>query len=152
MKLRRKLMNILVVNGPNLNFLGIREPEIYGKQSYNDLVNFLLAYGNLNQVDIEVYQSNSEGEIIDIIQNHYHRFDGMVINPAAYTHYSYAIYDCIKSIPIPTIEVHLSNIFEREPFRKISVIEAACVAKFYGKGFNSYIEAINHLQKGSAKK
>jgi 3-dehydroquinate dehydratase-2 len=145
-------MNILVVNGPNLNFLGLREPEIYGKQSYNDLVNFLLAYGNLNQIDIEVYQSNSEGEIIDIIQDNYHRFDAMVINPAAYTHYSYAIYDCIKSIPIPTVEVHLSNINKRESFRKISVTEAACVAKFYGKGFNSYIEAINYLQEGSAKK
>jgi 3-dehydroquinate dehydratase-2 len=142
-------MNILVVNGPNLNFLGKREPEIYGRQSYNDLVNFILAYGELNKIEIEVYQSNSEGEIIDIIQNNYHRFDGLVINPAAYTHYSYAIFDCIKSIPIPTVEVHLSNIMEREPFRKISVIEPACVARFYGKGFNSYLEAINFFQKGS---
>ncbi|HPJ23592.1 MAG TPA: type II 3-dehydroquinate dehydratase [Bacillota bacterium] len=140
-------MNILVVNGPNLNFLGIREPEIYGKQSYYDLVNFLLAYGELHRIDIEVYQSNHEGEIIDIIQNNYLRFDGLVINPAAFTHYSYAIYDCIKSINIPAVEVHLSDITQREDFRKISVIEPACVAKFYGKGFNSYIEAINHLQK-----
>ncbi len=141
-------MNILVVNGPNLNFLGIREPEIYGKQSYYDLVNFLLAYGEMNDLHIEVYQSNSEGEIIDIIQNNYSRFDGLVINPAAYTHYSYAIYDCIKSISIPAIEVHLSDIYSREDFRKSSVIEPACVAKFYGKGFNSYTEAINYLIKG----
>ena len=140
-------MNILVVNGPNLNFLGIREPEIYGKQSYYDLVNFLLAYGELHRIDIEVYQSNHEGEIIDIIQNNYLRFDGLVINPAAFTHYSYAIYDCIKSINIPAVEVHLSDITQREDFRKISVIEPACIAKFYGKGFNSYIEAINYLQK-----
>ncbi len=141
-------MNILVVNGPNLNFLGKREPEIYGKQSYNDLVNFILAFGEMNDIYIEVYQSNSEGEIIDIIQDNYHRFDGLVINPAAYTHYSYAIFDCIKSICIPTVEVHLSNIKDREDFRKISVIEPACVAQYYGKGFNSYLEAINHLRKG----
>ena len=140
-------MNILIVNGPNLNFLGLREPEIYGKQSYNDLVNFLLSYGGMNHIEIEVYQSNSEGEIIDIIQNNYQRFDALIINPAAYTHYSYAIYDCIKSIDIPTVEVHLSDIYKRESFRKTSVIEPACVKKFYGKGFNSYIEAINFLQK-----
>ncbi|XFA98399.1 type II 3-dehydroquinate dehydratase [Candidatus Izemoplasma sp. B36] len=140
-------MNILIVNGPNLNFLGLREPEIYGKKSYNDLVNFLLAYGNMNRVEIEVYQSNCEGEIINIIQNNYQRFDALIINPAAYTHYSYAIYDCIKSINIPTVEVHLSDIYKRESFRKISVIEPACVSKFYGKGFNSYIEAINFLRK-----
>jgi len=144
-------MNILVVNGPNLNFLGKREPEIYGKQSYNDLVNFLLAYGEKSKVSVEVYQSNSEGEIIDIIQDNYHRFDGLVINPAAYTHYSYAIYDCIKSISTPTVEVHLSNIKNREDFRKMSVIEPACIAKFYGKGFNSYIEAIKFLQKEDKK-
>jgi len=141
-------MNILVVNGPNLNFLGIREPEIYGRQSYNDLVNFLLAYGDLHNIYIEVYQSNSEGEIIDIIQNNYQRFDGLVINPGAYTHYSYAIYDCLKSIPLSAVEVHLTDIYSREDFRKISVIEPACVSKFYGKGFNSYIDAINHLIKG----
>ena len=140
-------MNILIVNGPNLNFLGLREPEIYGKQSYNDLVNFLLAYGKMNHVEIEVYQSNCEGEIINIVQNNYHRFDALIINPAAYTHYSYAIYDCVKSINIPTVEVHLSDIYKREEFRKISVIEHACISKFYGKGFNSYIEAINFLQK-----
>lgn len=145
-------MNILVVNGPNLNFLGKREPEIYGNQSYHDLVNFLLDYGREHNVFIEVYQSNSEGEIIDIIQNNYHRFDGLVINPAAYTHYSYAIYDCIKSISIPTIEVHLSDIKNREPFRSISVIAPACQGQIYGKGFQSYIEAIKLLQtKGEQK-
>lgn len=141
-------MNILIVNGPNLNFLGIREPEIYGKASYNDLVNHILDYTENNGIYTEIYQSNSEGEIIDIIQNNYSRFDALIINPAAYTHYSYAIYDCIKSIPIPTIETHLSNITERESFRKISVISEACVAQIYGKGFDSYIEAINYLEKG----
>ena len=140
-------MNILIVNGPNLNFLGIREPEIYGNKSYNDLVNYLLAYGENNKIDIDVYQSNHEGEIIDIIQNNYERFDALIINPAAFTHYSYAIYDCLKSIDIPAVEVHLSDIKNRESFRKISVVESACVAKFYGDGFNSYINAIKFLQK-----
>lgn len=140
-------MNILIVNGPNLNFLGKREVEIYGKESYNDLVNFLLKYGEENSIYIEVYQSNSEGEIIDIIQNQNHRFNAIIINPAAYTHYSYAIYDCIKSVNIPTVEVHLSNINEREDFRKISVTAPACIAQISGKGFNSYIEAIKLIQK-----
>ncbi len=142
-------MNILIVNGPNLNFLGIREPDIYGKKSYNDLVNFLLSYGTTKMIEIEVYQSNSEGEIIDIIQSNYTRFDALIINPAAFTHYSYAIYDCVKSINIPAVEVHLSNVMDREDFRKISVIEPACLAKFYGKGFNSYIEAIEFIKEGS---
>lgn len=145
-------MNILVVNGPNLNFLGIREPSIYGKQSYHDLVNFILAYGEMNHIYVEVYQSNCEGEIIDLIQNNYQRFDGLVINPAAYTHYSYAIYDCIQSIPIPTVEVHLSDIHHREPFRKVSVIKPACISQISGKGFNSYTEAINLLKEGSITK
>lgn len=140
-------MNILVVNGPNLNFLGIREPDIYGKKSYNDLVNYILAYGEMNQIYIEVYQSNYEGELINLIQNNYQRFDGLVINPAAYTHYSYAIYDCIKSISIPTVEVHLSDINKREAFRKISVIKPACISQISGKGFNSYTEAINLIKK-----
>ena len=145
-------MNILIVNGPNLNFLGKREPDIYGHLSYNDLVNFLLSYADIENIHIEVYQSNSEGEIIDIIQNNYSRFQGLIINPAAYTHYSYAIYDCIKSIDIPTVEVHLSNIMKREVFRQTSVIEPACVARFYGKGFNSYKEAINYLKKEDNEK
>lgn len=142
-------MNILVVNGPNLNFLGIREPKIYGNQSYNELVNYLLSYAEEQNIYIEVYQSNHEGEIIDIIQNNYNRFDSLIINPAAYTHYSYAIYDCIKSVNLPAVEVHLSDINNRESFRKTSVIEPACIKKFYGKGFNSYIEAIKYLQEGS---
>lgn len=144
-------MNILVINGPNLNFLGKREPEIYGSKSYNDLVNFILAFGEMAKFNFEVYQSNSEGEIIDLIQNNYHRFDALVINPAAYTHYSYAIYDCIKSIDIPAVEVHLSNIEKREDFRKVSVIRPACIATFYGKGFNSYIEAFTYLKEERSK-
>ena len=139
-------MNILIVNGPNLNFLGKREPEIYGTKTYQDLINYIQEYADNNKVNIEMFQSNSEGTIIDIIQEYAHRFDGLIINPAAYTHYSYAIFDCIKSISIPTVEVHLSNIKEREEFRSVSVIEPACIAQIYGKGFDSYIEAIQLLK------
>ena len=141
-------MNILVVNGPNLNLLGIREPEIYGSKTYNNLVSFLLDYAKNNGIMMEVFQTNHEGEIIDIIQQNYKRFDGIIINPGAFTHYSYAIFDCIASVSIPTVEVHLSNIKNREPFRRISVIKPACVGQIYGKGFESYIDAIKLLQKG----
>ncbi|MGD9761142.1 MAG: type II 3-dehydroquinate dehydratase [Candidatus Izemoplasmatales bacterium] len=141
-------MNILIINGPNLNFLGKREPEIYGTKSYSDLVNYLLNYGLENNHYFEIYQSNHEGEIIDLIQNNYHRFEGLIINPGAFTHYSYAIYDCILSISLKTVEVHLSNIYQREPFRMVSVISPACETQFFGKGFESYIEAIKYLNKG----
>ncbi|MBU1144472.1 MAG: 3-dehydroquinate dehydratase [Firmicutes bacterium] len=144
-------MNFLIINGPNLNFLGVRETDLYGKQSYNDLVNFILDYGQLHKHHIEIYQSNHEGEIIDLIQENYVRFDGLIINPGAYTHYSFAIYDCIKSVPLKTIEVHLTDIYSREPFRKISVIKDACIAQVSGKGFNSYIEAIDIFTKGNIK-
>ena len=141
-------MNILIINGPNLNFLGIREPEIYGDLTYNDLVNYLLDYSKEAEVSIEVYQSSHEGEIIDIIQDNYLRFQGLVINPAALTHYSYALYDCIKSVPLPTVEVHLSDITKREPFRNNSVIKPACIEQISGKGFQSYTEAIDLLKRG----
>ncbi len=140
-------MNILIINGPNLNFLGKREVDIYGKKSYNDLVNYLLDYAEKNQIYLEVYQSNHEGEIIDLIQDNYHRFSGLIINPAAFTHYSYAIYDCLKSVPIRKVEVHLSDIDKREDFRKISVTKAACEKQIFGKGFDSYIDAINYLNE-----
>ena len=140
-------MNILIVNGPNLNLLGIREPEIYGRKTYQNLIDYITDYCTYHNINIKIYQSNFEGKIIDIIQENYDRFDGLIINPAAYTHYSYAIYDCLKSISIPTIEVHLSNIEDRESFRKISVIKSACIAQNYGKGFDSYIDAIKLLQK-----
>lgn len=140
-------MNILIINGPNLNFLGKREPEIYGSLSYNDLVIFLLDYADKNNHYFEVYQSNHEGELIDLIQDNYHRFSAIIINPAALTHYSYAIYDCLKSVEIPKVEVHLSNIYEREDFRKTSVTASACEKQFYGRGFESYIDAIKYLSK-----
>ncbi len=144
-------MNILIVNGPNLNMLGIREKEVYGNQSYRNLVDFIENYANLNNIYLKIYQSNSEGEIIDIIQNNYQKFDGLIINPAAYTHYSYAIFDCLKAISIIKVEVHLSNIYNREDFRKISVTKAACDKQIYGKGFDGYIEAIDYIVERSRK-
>ena len=141
-------MNILVINGPNLNVLGVREPEIYGKESYSDLVNFILDYGASNHLYIEVYQTNHEGEIIDILQEKMDAFHRLVINPGAFTHYSYAIYDAIKGCSYDAVEVHISDINNREPFRQTSVIKDACIAQISGKGFNGYIEAIDILRKG----
>ncbi|MCF7923936.1 MAG: 3-dehydroquinate dehydratase [Candidatus Izimaplasma sp.] len=142
-------MNILVINGPNINFIGKREPKIYGNKTYNDLVNYIFDYAKKHNHYIEIYQSNHEGEVIDKIQDNYQRFDALIINPGAYTHYSYAIYDCLKSINIKKIEVHMSDIYNREDFRKISVTKAACETQIYGKGFESYIDAINYLQERS---
>jgi len=141
-------MNILVINGPNINFIGLREPHIYGDKSYADLVKYLLDYAKKYNHYLEIYQTNHEGEIIDIIQKKYQDFSGIIINPGAFTHYSYAIYDCLLSVNIPKIEVHLSDIYNREEFRKKSVINPACEMQFYGNGFDSYIEAINYLTKG----
>jgi len=142
-------MNILVINGPNLNLLGIREPEIYGKKTYADLVKQITAYAVAKGVSVEFRQTNHEGVIIDWIQAEYLRFQGLILNPGALTHYSYAIRDCLKSLPIPTVEVHLSDIGAREEFRKISVIQDACIAQIKGKGFAGYEEAIDCLMKGN---
>ena len=142
-------MNILIINGPNINFIGKRETNIYGNKTYNDLKKYIFDYAKNHNHYIEIYQSNHEGEVIDKIQDNYQRFDALIINPGAYTHYSYAIYDCLKSINIRKIEVHLSDIYNREDFRKISVTKAACETQIYGKGFESYIDAINYLQEGS---
>ena len=139
-------MKILVINGPDLNFLGIREKSIYGTQNYNDLVKYLQDLGKEYNFECEVKQSNCEGTIIDFLQDAYFdKVDGIVINAGAYTHYSYAIRDAISSCMIPTIEVHLSDITKREEFRKISVIKEVCKASFYGKHFESYKEAILYL-------
>ena len=142
-------MKILVLNGPNLNFLGIREKSVYVDMDYNWLVEYIKSESKkiINNVSIEVKQSNSEGTIIDILQQaYYDKVDGIVINPGAYTHYSYAIFDAIKSIQIPTVEVHISNIHEREEFRKISVTSPACIHQIYGKGIEGYVEAVSYLE------
>ncbi|MBQ2890914.1 MAG: type II 3-dehydroquinate dehydratase [Clostridia bacterium] len=138
-------MKIMVINGPNLNMLGIREPEIYGDKTFADLENIIEEHGKEKGIEITSLQSNSEGEIIDYIHYAYGNYDGIVINPGAYTHYSYAIADAISAVSIPTVEVHISDINKREEFRKISVTKAACVKQISGHGFDGYLEAIDFL-------
>lgn len=138
-------MKILVINGPNLNMLGIREPEIYGDETLEDLIDYVIDYCKPRNVEVEFYQSNHEGDIIDAIQEALDKFDGIIINPGAYTHTSIAIPDAIKAVNLPAVEVHLSDINNREDFRKISYTAPACIATVAGKGFDSYIDAIEIL-------
>ena len=142
-------MKLLVINGPNLNFLGIREKEVYGTQDYQYLLNMIKEKGEQVGCEIEVFQSNHEGAIIDRIQEAY--FDGtkgIVINPGAYTHYSYAIHDALASIQgLPKIEIHISDITKREDFRKVSVTAPACDGQIFGKGFPGYLEAMDLIKK-----
>lgn len=140
-------MTILVVNGPNLNLLGEREPEIYGNDNYQTLVKKIKDYGKEKNIKIIVMQSNHEGNMIDFLQKYRRKVDGIVINPGALTHYSYALFDCLKGINIPSVEVHLSDIDTREDFRKISVIKPACISQIKGKGIVGYFEAIDLLQE-----
>ena len=139
-------MKILVINGPNLNMLGIREPQIYGSKTYTDLVNMIAAHCETQGIEAEFYQSNHEGDLVDKIQQAYGNTDGIVINPGAYTHTSIALLDAVKSVGIPTVEVHISDPDEREDFRKVSYIRLACIATVKGKGFDGYIEAIDLLK------
>ena len=141
-------MKILVINGPNLNMLGIREPQIYGSKTYTDLVNMIAAHCQANGIEAEFYQSNHEGDLVDKIQQAYGNIDGIVINPGAYTHTSIAILDAVKSVAIPTVEVHISKVEEREDFRQISYIRLACVKTITGHGTDGYIEAIDFLTEG----
>ena len=138
-------MKILVINGPNINMLGIREPEIYGSKTYADLVELIKKEADSLGVEVKFFQSNHEGEIVDEIQQAYGKFDGIVINPAAYTHTSVALLDAVKAVGIPTVEVHISDPDTRDEFRKISYIRQACVATVKGKGFDGYIEAMKIL-------
>ncbi len=138
-------MKILVINGPNLNMLGIREPDIYGKNTYSDLLKLISEYCTENKVEVEFFQSNHEGDIVDKIQEAYNKFDGIVINPAAYTHTSVAIPDAIKAVNIPAVEVHISDISKRESYRQISYVTPVCKKTICGLGFHGYIEAIKYL-------
>lgn len=140
-------MKILVINGPNLNMLGIREPEIYGKATYNDLVEFIGNAAVELGVEANFYQSNHEGDLVDRIQQAYGVYDGIVINPAAYTHTSVALLDAVKSVGIPTVEVHISDVREREDFRQVSYIRLGCIGTVMGKGFDGYVEAMEMLLK-----
>lgn len=136
-------MKILVINGPNLNMLGIREPEIYGRRDYAALVAFIREEAAQRGLEVECRQSNSEGEIVTLIQQAYKVFDGIVINPAAYTHTSVAILDALKTVAIPTVEVHLSDINAREEFRRFSFVSLAAKKTICGKGFDGYAEALD---------
>ncbi len=138
-------MKILVINGPNLNMLGIREPDIYGKSTYNDLCGLITDYAEKQGVEVKLFQSNHEGALVDEIQGAYGHFDGIVINPAAYTHTSVALLDAVKSVGIPTVEVHISAVETREDFRQVSYVRAACIKTITGLGFDGYLRAIDTL-------
>ena len=140
-------MKILVINGPNLNMLGIREPGIYGKSSFADLLNLLEATARELGIEVEQYQSNHEGDLVDKIQWAYGKVDGIVINPAAYTHTSVAILDALKAVSIPAVEVHISDVDARESFRQISYAGLACCKTIKGHGLEGYREAIQYLDR-----
>jgi 3-dehydroquinate dehydratase-2 len=138
-------MKLLIINGPNINMLGIREPDVYGRKTYANLLDTIQAYANNNEICVTCFQSNHEGAIVDCIQDAYGKYDGIVINPAAYTHTSVAILDALKAVSIPAVEVHISDVDNREPFRQISYAGKACEKTIMGKGFAGYVEAIEYL-------
>ncbi len=140
-------MKLLVLNGPNLNMLGIREKDLYGVQTYEDLQLYILKKAREMQIDVDVYQSNHEGDLVDKIQSAYGEMDGIIINPAAYTHTSVAILDALKAVNLPAAEVHLTDIAQREPFRKISYAGMACQAHFMGLGFEGYGKALEWMKE-----
>ncbi len=141
-------MDILVINGPNINMLGIREPDIYGNETYKSLVEKIENYAKEKSVYVRCFQSNHEGDIVDIIQFAYGIYDGIVINPGAYTHTSIAILDALKAVSIPAVEVHISDVSARENFRQISYVREACFKTICGKGTDGYLEAIDCLIEG----
>ena len=146
-------MKLLFLNGPNLNMLGIREPDIYGRQTYADLENYIRSFCNELGAECEIFQSNHEGALVDAIQAAYRRVDGIVMNPAAYTHTSVALLDALKAVGIPTVEVHISDVSKREDFRQVSYVRLACCKTFAGYGFEGYRMAAEHLlalAKGNA--
>lgn len=138
-------MKLLVINGPNLNMLGIREKNLYGARDFNALCDFVRNTAKELNVEVELYQSNHEGDLVDCIQNAYQRIDGIVINPGAYTHTSVALLDALKAVSIPACEVHLTDVNAREEFRKISYVRLACEKTFAGYGFDGYKMAMEHL-------
>lgn len=145
-------MKLLVINGPNLNMLGIREPAIYGSGTYTELLDMIRAHAERRGAEVSFFQSNHEGALVDAIQQAY--FDGVegiIINPAAYTHTSVALLDALKAVAIPTVEVHISDVAAREDFRQISYVRPACIATVTGRGFAGYLDAMDILLKGAAE-
>ena len=145
-------MKILVLNGPNLNMLGILEPGIYGSETYRDLLEKIAAHAQTRGVSVDCFQSNHEGALVDRIQEAYGNTDGIIINPGAYTHTSIALLDAVKAVGIPTVEVHISDVARREPFRSVSYIRAACVSSVIGHGTDGYLEAMDLLIERSREK
>ena len=144
-------MKILVINGPNINMLGIREPDIYGRETYSGLIEKISDYCKAKSLDVEFFQSNHEGSLVDKIQEAYNKFDGIVINPAAYTHTSVALLDALKAVSIPAVEVHISEVDKREDFRQISYVRKACIAVVSGNGTDGNLEAIDILCRNGEK-
>lgn len=145
-------MKLLVINGPNLNMLGIREPAIYGSGTYTELLELIRAHAERRSAEVSFFQSNHEGALVDAIQQAY--FDGVegiILNPAAYTHTSVALLDALKAVAIPTVEVHISDVAAREDFRQISYVRPACIATVTGRGFAGYLDAVDILLKGAAE-
>lgn len=136
-------MKLLVINGPNLNMLGIREPQHYGSRTYAQLCSMIEKHCEEKGIEVEIYQSNHEGDLVDKIQSAYENADGIVINPAAYTHTSVALLDALKAVSLPAVEVHISDVDSREDFRKISYVRQACIKTVSGHGFEGYLEAID---------
>lgn len=145
-------MKILIINGPNINMLGLREPAIYGDETYKDLIKLVENEAQIIFVDVNFYQSNHEGDLVDAIQGAYEAFDGIVINPGAYTHTSIAILDAVKAVGIPTVEVHISDVSKREEFRQQSYIRAAVIETVMGEGISGYAKALRILKEYITKK
>jgi len=144
-------VKVLVINGPNMNMIGIREKDIYGEKTYHEMVSYIERNAENLGIEVEVFQSNHEGSIIDKIHDAYEKFDGMIINAAGYTHTSIAIMDAMKAVSIPAVEVHLTDIFDREEFRKVSYPALACIKSIYGHGFKGYVEALEALKEEVGK-
>ena len=144
-------MKILVINGPNLNMLGIREPDIYGSETYEGLCKMILQHAEKIGAEVEIYQSNHEGCLVDKIQEAYQKADGIVINPAAYTHTSVALLDALKAVGLPSVEVHISDVSKREDFRQISFVRNYCATTIAGHGFQGYLEAMDYLKEALQK-
>lgn len=143
-------MRILIINGPNINLLGIREPDIYGRTTYADLCAMIRDHAAESGTEVTIYQSNHEGDLVDVIQRAYGTQDAIIINPAAYTHTSVAILDALKAVALPAVEVHISDPDTREEFRRVSYVRSACVKTICGHGLNGYLEAIDYLLGGNA--
>ena len=145
-------MRVMVINGPNLDMLGYREPEVYGSKTYKDLCEYIQAAADRMQIEVEFYQSNYEGGIVEMLHKVFmEKYDGVIVNAGAYTHYSYAIRDAIAILSCPVVEVHISDVMKREDFRKVSVIEEVCTTRRFGHGFDSYIEALEFVRSKCLK-